>query len=131
MNTNSYIELILAPALQEAKKHFKERPFTFQQDGAPLHTSNKTQKWCQDNFPSFWSKELWPPSSPDLHPVDFSVLSILEADACASSHGSVDALKRSLEQAWLKIPQGTLCNAAESFRKRLELVIQAKGGYIE
>lgn len=131
VNTNSYIELILTPALQEAKKHFKNRPFTFQQDGAPSHTSNKTQKWCQDNFPRFWSKELWPPSSPDLNPMDFSVWSILEADACASSHGSVDALKRSLEKAWLKIPQETLCNAVKSFRKRIELVIQARGGYIE
>ena len=63
--------------------------------------------------------------------MDFSVWSILEADACASSHGSVDALKCSLEKAWAKIPQESLCNAAKSFRKRLELVIQAKGGYIE
>ena len=25
----------------------------FQQDGAPAHASNETQKWCEDNLPSF------------------------------------------------------------------------------
>ena len=46
VNTNAYIETILTPALQAAKKHFKDKPFIFQQDGAPSHTSKKTQKWC-------------------------------------------------------------------------------------
>ena len=63
--------------------------------------------------------------------MDYSVWSILEADACGSSQASVDALKRSLEKAWLKIPLETLSNAANSFRKRLELVIKARGGYID
>ena len=115
VNTKAYIETILTPALQAAKKHFKDKPFIFQQDGAPSHTSKKTQKWCQDHFPGFWSKEVWPPSSPDLNPMDFCVWSLLEADACASSHVSVGALKSSLEKAWAKIPQETLRKAAEGF----------------
>ena len=67
VNTNVYIDEILTPALREMKKHFKNREFTFQQDGTPSHTSKKTQEWCQANFPKFWSKELWPTSSPDLN----------------------------------------------------------------
>ena len=66
VNTKSYVEFILTPALQELKKHFKDRQFTFQQDGAPSYTWKKTQTWLEENFPSFWSKKLWPPSSPDL-----------------------------------------------------------------
>ena len=131
INTNAYIETILSPALQAAKKHFKNKPFVFQQDGAPSHTSKKTQKWCQDHFPGFWNKEVWPPSSPDLNPMDYCVWSLLEADACASSHASVEALKSSLKNAWAKIPQETLCKAAEGFCGRLKRVIQAKGGHIE
>ena len=131
VNTNVYIDTILTPALQAAKKHFKDKPFIFQQDGAPSHTSKKTQKWCQDHFPGFWSKEVWPPSSPDLNPMDFCVWSVLEADACASSHVSVEALKSSLEKAWAKMSQETLRKAAEGFRGRIERVIQARGGHIE
>ena len=55
---------------------------------------------------------------------------LLEADACAF-YVSVEALKSSLEKAWVKIPQKTLCKAAEGFRGRLEHVIQARGGHIE
>ena len=63
--------------------------------------------------------------------MDFCVWSLLEADACASSHVSVEALKSSLEKAWAKIPQETLCKAAKGFCGRLEHVIKAKGGHIE
>ena len=63
--------------------------------------------------------------------MDFCVWSRVEADACASSHVSVGALKSSLEKAWAKIPQETLRKAAEGFCGRLERVIQARGGHIE
>ena len=63
--------------------------------------------------------------------MDFCVWSLLEADACASFHVLVEALKSSLEKALAKIPQETLRKAAEGFRGRLERVIQARKGDIE
>ena len=48
------------------KEKFKNKSFTFQQDSVPSHTSKKTHKWCEEHFPSFWTKDLWPPSLPDL-----------------------------------------------------------------
>ena len=65
VNTNAYIENILTPTLLEMKKYFKNKEFTFQQDGAPSHTSKKTEDWCRVNFPLFSSKQLWLPSSAD------------------------------------------------------------------
>ena len=59
------------------------------------------------------------------------VWSLLEADACASSHVSIEALKNSLKKAWVKIPQETLRKSAEGFCGRLKCVVQAKGGHIE
>lgn len=131
VNTNAYIDDILTPALCEMKKHFKNETFTFQQDGAPSHTSNRTQEWCRANFPKFWSKDLWPPSSPDLNPMDFSVWSMLESEACRSPHDTVGSLKASLVKAWARIPQEKLHAAVESFRGRLQQVIDVKGGHIE
>ena len=32
----------------------------FMQDGAPPHSAKKTQKWCQENLPSFWANGVWP-----------------------------------------------------------------------
>ena len=50
-----------------------ESSYCFQQDGAPSHTLKMVQKWCQEHFHSFWSKDLWPPSSPDLNVMDFAI----------------------------------------------------------
>ncbi|QQP41930.1 Transposable element tcb1 transposase [Caligus rogercresseyi] len=34
------------------------RPYLYQQDGAPAHTSNLVQNWCLENLDMFWSKEF-------------------------------------------------------------------------
>ena len=55
------------------------------------HTANLVQEWCKENMAGFWSKELWPPSSPDLNPIDFAIWSNLESKACSSNHSSVES----------------------------------------
>ena len=102
LNTNAYIEDILIPASQAMKRHFRNENFTFQQDSVPSHTSRKTQAWCRANFLNFWSKEMWPSASPDLNSLDFNIWSILEAEACANTHGTIEGLKVSLKKAWAK-----------------------------
>ena len=131
LNTNLYIEGILTPALVEMKKHFRDQVFAFQQDGALSHTANKTQTWCENHSPRFWRKELWPPSSTDLNTLDFCVWSILEKKACATAHTNTEALKKSLKREWTKITQQTFRAAVKSFRRRLERIIEAKGGHIK
>ena len=101
------------------KKHFRDEVFTFQQDGAPSHTANKTQTWCEHHFPRFWRKELWPPSSPNLNPLrplDFYVWSILEKEVCATAHTNIEALRKSPQREWAKTPQQTFRATVKSFR---------------
>ena len=116
VNIKSCIEDILTPALVEMKEYFKNDQFIFQQDGAPSHTSKKNQEWCRSHFPRFWSKEMWPPSSPDLNPIDFSVWSILEKNACSMPHKNVESLKKSLIREWANILQEFFCATVKSFR---------------
>lgn len=47
-------------------------PYVFQQDGAPAHTSKVAQEWLRGNL-RFWDKNLWPPQSPDLNPLDYAI----------------------------------------------------------
>ena len=105
LNTNAYIEDILIPASQAMKKHFGNKNFTFQQDSAPSHTSRKTQAWCRANFSNVWSKKMLSSASPDLNLLDFNIWLILEAEACAKTHNTIEGLKVSLKKAWAKIPQ--------------------------
>ena len=63
---------ILSIALEDGKK-LMGNEFTFQQDGATARTANETQQWCNNHFWNFWPKTRWPPNSPDLNPLDYSI----------------------------------------------------------
>ncbi len=70
--TAMYLHLLSEEVVPWVELEYGGAPVIFQQDGAPSHTSNLTQSFCKAVFPRFWSKELWPPSSPDLNVMDFS-----------------------------------------------------------
>jgi len=61
------------------------RPYV-QQDDVPAHTSHLVQNWLSDNIDMFWSKEFWPPNSPDLNPLDHYVWSVVERVTNKSRH---------------------------------------------
>ena len=107
----------------------KGSPFTFQQDGAPAHTANKVQQWLRDNV-DFWDKSMWPPQSPDLNPLDFSVWWHVESKACAARHPNVEALKSTVNKVWADMSEEYLIKVCKDFRRRLEAVIEANGGHI-
>uniref|UniRef100_A0A8R1HZ35 Uncharacterized protein n=1 Tax=Caenorhabditis japonica TaxID=281687 RepID=A0A8R1HZ35_CAEJA len=76
-------------------------------------------------------KEDWPASSPDLNPLDYSVWGVLQNKVCAGPYSSVEALKKTLLEAWDKLPDEYLHATAEAYPRRLRDVIKAKGGRIE
>lgn len=47
--------------------------WTFQHDGAMPHTHVLTQQWRRDNFPAFIERNRWPPNSPDINPLVYSI----------------------------------------------------------
>jgi len=52
--------------------------YVFQQDGAPAHSARDTVTMLQRETPEFIPPEMWPPISPDLNPVDYSIWSMLQ-----------------------------------------------------
>jgi len=132
INSAIYRDLILEPVVKQAgHTMFENQHWTFQQDGAPAHRSNVTQTWLKDNIPSFITREQWPPNSPDLNPLDFSIWGILQARVGSTSHCSIDTLKKTLVREWNKIPQEHLCAAVHDFRPRLNACISKRGGHFE
>ena len=83
------------------------------------------------DFISFWSKEVWPPTSPDLNRMDFGIWSILEQKACSQSHSSVEALKRKLVKSWEEIDGKTVSATCDQVIPHLRRVVRQMGGYIE
>ena len=82
-------------------------------------------------FFTFFSGILWPPNSPDLNPLDYSIWSILEEKACSKPHPNLDSLKKALTKAWNEISLETLIKTVDDFPKRLAACIAANGGYFE
>ena len=77
VTANYYRDNILETALRSALRRTRENgpPITvklhpdmskviFQQDGAPAHTAVTSHKWCEENLPDFWRKEVWPVAYP-------------------------------------------------------------------
>jgi transposase len=132
INADYYKKSILEAALIPwAKKTFLDKPFTFQQDGAPAHSAKVCQAWCRSNLPGFIDKDQWPPCSPDLNPMDFGVWAMLEAEACKVQHKSIVSLKKALVKAWSTIPQEHLRACCKGFQRRLEAVVNSEGWQFE
>nr|pir hypothetical protein C27H2.1 - Caenorhabditis elegans [Caenorhabditis elegans] len=101
------------------------------QDGAPAHKHKNVQAWCESNFPDFIAFNQWPPSSPDLNPMDYSVWSVLEAKVCSKPHRNIDSLKDSLKKAWDELDINYLRATVDSFPRRLEACVAANGDIFE
>lgn len=127
----AYQELLRSHVLPWLQHHYPDNGFVLQQDGAPPHTANSTQNFLREAGVQFCPKTLWPPSSPDLNPLDFSIWARIELEACAKCHSNVTALKASIRKAWGNMDREYIMKVCSSFRPRLEAVVAAGGGYIE
>ena len=91
--------------------------------------AREVQGWFGENLPGLISSQEWPPYSPDLNPMDYSVWSILETRACAKPHKSLESLRQSLLREWKKISPEEVRTIVQNFSTRLSLCIKARGGH--
>lgn len=131
VGSKEYLEVLQTVVKPWLDATYPEGNYVWQQDGAPGHNANVTQKWLKANLANFWPKELWPPSSPDLNPLDYGFWGVLESRACSVPHKSVEALKISVGEHWANMSEAFVQSTCLSFRRRLEAIIAANGGHIE
>lgn len=132
VNAHVYREKVLEAALLPwVDSHFHGQQFCFQQDSAPSHKARDTQNWLKMHVPRFIGASDWPPCSPDLNPLDFSIWGILESRLSAKKHKTVKQLITRLCREWDRIPDHVIRAACEAFEGRLRKIINAKGGHIE
>ena len=104
--------------------------YIWSQDGAPVHTSRAVQWYLEKRLGSsgFWSKVVWPPSSPNLNPLDFSIWGHVEGLACSTSHPNVIELKHSVTKVWGAMSESYVRSACTAFWDRIGHCIESKGG---
>ena len=86
------------------------------------------QNWCHDHFERFWPKTYWPPCSPDLN---FLIWSILARKAGENTHKTLESLKLSIQEARDDLDAETVRKYCNSAYGRIEAVVEANGGYIK
>ncbi len=124
-----YIKKVLPVALKYGNKTFGD-DWTFQQDGAKPHQHHLTQQWCQNNFPSFINKDRWPPNSPDLNPLDYSIWDELVNAIDWNKVKSKTTLIQQLKSSVKKVRESVVFESCNTWTNRLYRVSQNDGNYL-
>ena len=98
----------------------------FQQDNAPIHTTKKVTKWFKKN--NIMTMD-WPANPPDLNSIE-SIWKLLKDNIQKHENfpRTVDELKAALREEWSKFDVSVLWKVVNSMPRRIEAVLDAKGG---
>ena len=91
----------------------------------------ETQAWLQKECYDFVPFSHWPHSSPDLNPLHYFVWSYVENITNMTSHNNKASLIAAIHRVFAELPPVLAEKAYSQFRIRIEVVIEAEGGYIE
>ena len=128
MDADLYVG-ILEENLEDSLEYYgKERgDFTLQQDNDPKHKSKKVQIWFKDNNIDLLP---WPAQSPDLNPIEHLWNRLkTRLEEYEESPRRMGELWERVDKEWNEIEPEVCQNLIESMPRRVEAVIQAKGGY--
>ena len=70
---------------------------------------------------------FWPPSNPDLNPLYYAIVGVLENKTNATSHPNIGLLKTAIGEEWNKMSQEFILKACKSFRRRVDTKLEKKG----
>ncbi|QQP58107.1 Putative transposable element [Caligus rogercresseyi] len=99
-------------------KNFPDGNVLFQQDGAPAYTALTAYNWLKKHV-EFWPKDMWLPYSPVSNPLDYAFWPHVQSKACTLYHANTSM---SMEY---------ITKTCQAFRRRLEAIVIADGGYID
>ncbi|QQP53786.1 Uncharacterized protein FKW44_006387, partial [Caligus rogercresseyi] len=75
-------------------------------------------------FSDFLPANYWPPSSPDLNPLDFALWGFLEMETNSIPYPNVDSIKASITAACANISTDFIKKSCAAFRHRVDAVIE-------
>ena len=131
VNIKVYLDVLKSVVISWCNQVASGRPWVWQQDSAPAHKSKETQALFKKECYDFVPFSHWLPSYPDLNPLDYFVSSYVENINNMTSHNTKASLITAIRRIFAEIPPVLVEKACSQFRIRIEVVIEAEGGYIE
>ena len=104
VNTKVYLDVLKSVVIPWYNQVTGGRPLVWQQDSAPVHKSKETQAWLQKECYDFVPFSHWPPSSPDLNPLDYFVWSYVENITNMTSHNTKASLIAAIRRVFAELP---------------------------
>ena len=92
VNTKVYLDVLKSEVILWCNQVAGGRPWVWQQDSASAHKSKDTQTWLQKECYDFIPSSYWPPSSPNLNPLDYFIWSYVENITNMTSHNTKASL---------------------------------------
>ena len=129
VNTKVYLDVLKSVVIPWCDQVAGGRPWVWQQDSAPAHRSKETQAWLQKECYDFVPFTHWPPSFPDLNPLDYFVWSYVENITYMTSHNTKASLITAIRRVFAVHPPVLVEKACSQFY--MEAVTEADGDYIE
>jgi hypothetical protein len=118
------------PVALKCGNKMMDKSWTFQQDGATPHRHHLSQRWCAEHMPAFISHNRWPPNSPDLNPLGYSIWNELVQRMNWQRVRTKVTFIQELKLAVKKILVETVVHSVDNFTVRLRLILNNKGDYI-
>jgi len=93
--------------------------------------SRATVEFLERETPKFILSLQWPPNSPDLNPVDYSMWSVLQEKLYKTRITDLDDLKHRTRPEWAKLDHAVIAAAVVSGVVVFQLCVRTESGHFE
>lgn len=133
-NLNSHRFGIIFNEFTNQLTSYERKHCWFQQDSATCHTSRESLKNIKKTFKNrVISKDLWPPRSPDLTPLDYFLFGYLKNKIFKNLPHTMDDLKQSIVEVIsnINMDKSMLEKIFRNMIKRVDLCKKESGKHFE
>ena len=92
VSTKVYLDVLKSVMIPWCNQVAGGRPWVWQQDLVLVHISKETQVWLQKECYDFVPFSHWPPSFPEMNPLDYFIWSYVENITNMTSHNTKASL---------------------------------------